>query len=96
MYLTNTLEGPHEHTGLPLFTQFLADETAAANAIKQELPIMVVLGNPPYSGHSANQGEWISNLLRGGLPDGSKTESYYEVDGQPLGERIPNGCKTIT
>ena len=89
VYLTNTLEGPHEHTGLPLFTRFLADETIAANAIKQELPIMVVLGNPPYSGHSANQGEWISNLLRGKLPEGSKTDNYYEVDGQPLGERNP-------
>jgi len=24
---------------------------------------MVVLGNPPYSGHSANKGAWISNLV---------------------------------
>ena len=52
VYLTNTLEAPHEHTGLPLFTQFLATETDAANQVKQDLPIMVVLGNPPYSGHS--------------------------------------------
>ena len=35
VFLTNTLEGPHEHTGLPLFTQFLARETDAANRIKQ-------------------------------------------------------------
>lgn len=89
VYLTNALEGPHEFTGLPLFTKFLAAETQAANAVKQDLPIMVVLGNPPYSGHSANKGQWIRDLLRGKLPDGAKTASYYEVDGQSLGERNP-------
>jgi len=89
IYLTNALEGPHEHTGLPLFTQFLADESAAANEIKRDLPIMVVIGNPPYSGHSANKGPWIDGLLKGQLPDGTKVRSYYEVDGKPLGERNP-------
>ena len=63
VFLTNTLEPPHEHTGLPLFTQFVADETDAANEVKQALPIMVVLGNPPYSGHSANKGQWIRSLV---------------------------------
>lgn len=89
VYLTNTLEGPHEHTNLPLFTQFLARETDAANRVKQDLPVLVILGNPPYSGHSANKGKWIGDLLRGKLPDGGKTASYYEVDGQPLGEKNP-------
>ncbi|MBF6596544.1 MAG: DNA methyltransferase, partial [Thermaceae bacterium] len=79
VYLTNTLEGAHEYTGLPLLTQFVADETNAANRVKRDLPIMVVMGNPPYSGHSANKGEWISALVR----------DYYKVDGQPLGERNP-------
>ena len=27
------------------------------------MPIMVVLGNPPYSGHSANKGQWIRSLV---------------------------------
>ncbi len=89
VFLTNTLEGPHEHTGLPLFTQFLARETDAANRIKQDLPVLVIFGNPPYSGHSANKGAWIDGLLKGRLPDGAKTASYYELDGQPLGERNP-------
>jgi len=79
VYLTNSLEAPHEYPGLPLFTQFVADETAAANRVKQDLPIMVVIGNPPYSGHSANKGEWISGLVR----------DYYQVDGNPLGEHNP-------
>ena len=89
IYLTNTLEGPHEHTGLPLFTQFLARETDAANRVKQDLPVLAIFGNPPYSGHSANKGPWIDGLLKGQLPDGAKVPSYYEVDGHPLGERQP-------
>jgi predicted helicase len=63
VFLTNTLEEAHEMTGLPLFTQWLAEEAAAAGAVKKNVPIMVVLGNPPYSGHSANKGEWIAGLL---------------------------------
>lgn len=63
VFLTNTLEEAHEMTGLPLFTQWLADEAAAAGDVKKNVPIMVVLGNPPYSGHSANKGGWISGLM---------------------------------
>ena len=45
---------------------------------------MVVLGNPPYSGNSANKGEWIRQLI----------ETYKMVDGKPLGEKTPRCCKT--
>ena len=40
---------------------------------------MVVVGNPPYSGHSANKNPWIEGLVK----------DYYKVDGQPLGEKNP-------
>ncbi len=51
---------------------------------------MVVLGNPPYSGHSENNGEWIHGLLRGvDTATGGETEDYFRVDGAPLGERNP-------
>lgn len=40
---------------------------------------MVVMGNPPYSGHSENKSQWISELVR----------DYYKVDGMPLGEQNP-------
>src|SRR4030067_678833 len=74
--------------GLPLFTQWLADEATSANQVKKETPVMVVLGNPPYSGLSANTGEWIAGLLRGiDSTTGQKTGSYFEVNGQPLNER---------
>jgi predicted helicase len=90
IYLTNTLEEAHAMSGLPLFTQWIAEEANAASDIKKDAPVMVVLGNPPYSGHSANTGEWISNLLRGNdTSSGQKTGNYFEVDGQPLGERNP-------
>ena len=90
VFLTNSLEEAHELTGLPLFTQWLAEESRAAGNVKRDAPVMVVLGNPPYSGHSANTGAWIAGLLRGhDSLNKRKTENYFEVDGVPLGERNP-------
>jgi predicted helicase len=90
VFLTNTLEEAHELTGLPLFTQWLAEEASSANRIKNDAPVMVVLGNPPYSGHSANTGAWMAGLLRGSDSiSGQKTDNYFAVDGAPLGERNP-------
>lgn len=63
VFLTNSLEEGSEFAGLPLFAQWLADEAAAAAEVKRNVPIMVVIGNPPYSGHSANKGAWIEGLM---------------------------------
>lgn len=87
VYLTNTLEEAEEMSDLPLFTQWLADEAREANDVKHELPIMVVLGNPPYSGLSANMTEGTERLLKMKLPGENGAQSYYEVDGQPLNEK---------
>ncbi|MDD2772099.1 MAG: N-6 DNA methylase [Elusimicrobiales bacterium] len=88
VYLTNTLEEAHEDTGYPLFTQWLAHEANSANEVKKEAPIMVVLGNPPYSGVSANVGKWIEGLLHGvDSSTGQATGNYFLVDGQLLNER---------
>ena len=62
VYLTNSLEEYHPDTGT-LFANWLSSEANEANRIKKDTPVMVVLGNPPYSGESANKGEWISNLM---------------------------------
>ncbi len=63
LYLTNTLEmEKKEQTNIP-GTAALAEEAEHAHEVKQQVPILVVLGNPPYSGHSANTGEWISHLI---------------------------------
>lgn len=51
-------------------------------------PITVIVGNPPYAGHSANDGAWINALLRGlDSRTGRRVASYFEVDGAPLNER---------
>ena len=90
VYLTNTLEEAHELSGLPLFANYIAQEAASAGEVKRDGPIMVVLGNPPYSGNSANNGEWIANLLRGvDTSTQQKAGNYFSVDGGSLGERNP-------
>ena len=62
VYLTNSLEVSHPDTGT-LFANWLSTEANEANHIKRDTPVMCVIGNPPYSGESANQGEWISSLM---------------------------------
>ena len=62
-----------------LWEDHIVAEANAAAEVKNDKPIMVVLGNPPYSGHSANKGDWIRELLR----------DYYKVDGAALKERNP-------
>lgn len=62
IFLTNSLE-EHKHDKGAMFSQWLAVEAKAADSIKLKTPVMVVIGNPPYSGESANKGEWISDLL---------------------------------
>jgi len=62
VYLTNSLEEYNPNAGT-LFGNALSQEANAASAIKKEAPIMVMLGNPPYSGESKNKGEWIMRLM---------------------------------
>lgn len=62
VFLTNSLEEHHPDTG-SLFASWLSSEANEANHVKRDTPVMVVMGNPPYSGHSANKGEWIASLL---------------------------------
>lgn len=62
VYLTNSLEESHPDAGT-LFSHWLSDEANEANNVKRDAPVMVVLGNPPYSGESANKGQWIMGLM---------------------------------
>jgi len=62
IYLTNSLEESHPDTGT-LFANWLSNEANEANRIKRDVPVMIVMGNPPYSGESANKGEWIMKLM---------------------------------
>jgi len=58
VYLTNTLE-PSEVHGLLPFMREITDESRIANQIKLKKPILVVMGNPPYSVSSSNKSKWI-------------------------------------
>ncbi|HKM84134.1 MAG TPA: N-6 DNA methylase, partial [Candidatus Acidoferrum sp.] len=62
IYLTNTLEEAIRRSE-KIFAEWISEEANAASEIKRDKPIMVVLGNPPYSGHSANKGKWITELM---------------------------------
>ncbi len=62
IYLTNSLEEHHPDTGT-LFASWLSSEANEANHIKRDAPVMVVMGNPPYSVSSSNKSKWIQDLL---------------------------------
>lgn len=85
-YLTNTLEMEDlQQVAIPGLSS-LSEESHHAAQVKKDRPILVILGNPPYSGISANQNAWTEQLLKTDL-DGA--QSYYTVDGEPLGEKNP-------
>jgi predicted helicase len=81
IYLTNTLQEAFQIPAADGFMNRIRDEAEAAKDIKQDVPVMVILGNPPYSYESINTDPWIVGLVR----------DYYQVDGKPLGERNPKG-----
>ncbi len=80
VYLTNSLEESNNEPRT-LFAQWLSREATEANVIKRDCPVMVVIGNPPYSGESQNKGKWIMSLM----------EDYKKEPGgkRPLNERNP-------
>ena len=80
VYLTNSLEESNNEPRT-LFAQWLSREATEANVIKRDYPVMVMIGNPPYSGESQNKGKWIMSLM----------ESYKKEPGGklPLNERNP-------
>lgn len=68
--LTNTLEPAssdadftEEGQQMSLFEDPLAAEAFEADKTKNNPAINVIIGNPPYSGESANKGEWIMDLM---------------------------------
>ena len=61
IFLTNSLEEHHPDTGT-LFANWLSTEANEANHIKRDTPVMVVMGNPPYSVSSTNKSKWIEGL----------------------------------
>ncbi len=90
IYLTNSLDQGQDHAFIP-FMKEINEERRVAHDLVMKKPILAIIGNPPYSGHSANKGKWIDDLLKNEYTrdDGSIDTGYYKVDGKPLGERNP-------
>lgn len=76
VFLTNSLEEAQPDSGI-LWGNLLSDEADQANEIKRDTPVMCVIGNPPYSGISSNNGKWINELIN----------EYKYVDGVHFNER---------
>ncbi|MBB6043715.1 N-6 DNA methylase, partial [Borreliella yangtzensis] len=79
VYLTNTLD-LKEITDQKFFSfsffKDIAKETKEANGVKRN-PILVILGNPPYSAESKNNNEYILNLIN----------DYKKIENEPINER---------
>ncbi|MBA4348527.1 MAG: DNA methyltransferase, partial [Thermodesulfovibrio sp.] len=81
LYLTNTLEMDElDQTELPGMVS-LSEESHLAGKVKKEQPILIVLGNPPYSKSSANKSDFIENEM-----DVYKEDVRNEKNIQPLSD----------
>ena len=74
LFLTNTLdfskEDPNKFPGI--FEQTIAKESQEALKVKEDIPVMVVMGNPPYSVSS-------TNVIKEGSDYHKLYESYKEI-----------------
>ncbi len=78
-YLTNTLEMKEPKQGSFLID--LAREGQEAKRIKEKVPILVIIGNPPYSVSSENKSDFIEHLM-----DDYKEDVRDERNIQPLSD----------
>ncbi len=100
LYLTNTLEMENiEQSDLPGMHS-LSKESQQAGKVKKETPIFVIVGNPPYAGHSSNEsnclttktgkkGKTTPSQVKEKTWIGSQIEDYKRIDGNPLNEKNP-------
>jgi hypothetical protein len=73
VFLTNSME-PHTAAQLSFIGEHVAEEAKEAERAKESIRVTVVVGNPPYAGHSQNNGEWARGLV----------EPYRSIDGKAL------------
>lgn len=63
VFLTDSLSDWHKELPGGLFASALAPEQQGADEVKRDTPVMVVMGNPPYSISSQNNNPWIQKLV---------------------------------
>ena len=71
VYLTDALINALPDKPKIPFEEFIARESEESLKVKDSEPVMVVIGNPPYSANSANNGAWAKSLVQ---------NSYYPKD----------------
>ncbi len=64
IYLTNSLTDANKSIPPLPFTKWLEKEAHGATDIKDNYPIMCVIGNPPYNTKSKNNDDWIKELIK--------------------------------
>ena len=83
LFLTNTLEMEElEQTDFPGMAS-LSEESHLAGKVKKEQPILVILGNPPYSGMSANKSEKEVRFKKG-----ERYTSHYHIQKDGSGYKL--------
>jgi len=80
VYLTNALEEADPDTHTLWAAQWLSNEAKEANNIKQNIPVMCVIGNPPYSVSSSNNNDFAVSLIE------KYKENLNERNIQPLSD----------
>ncbi len=71
VFLTDTLENPSAAAPQPpLFVKPIADQHRRAQQVKDNIPILVCIGNPPYDRHDASSklGGWVRYGAKGQDP----------------------------
>ncbi len=97
IYLTNTLEDKEPQKSL--FVPELSAEGKLAQKVKHNEKILVITGNPPYSGHSSNASSGIrleTKEYKSGVKRqvkkkfdtwiGKLVKDYYKIDNVPINE----------
>jgi predicted helicase len=65
MFVTDTLGNPRDDGGqFPGYTAAIGQQRKAANRVKREQPITVVIGNPPYKDKAKGLGGWVEGASR--------------------------------
>jgi len=84
--LTNSLQ-PSRELDLEerMRMEAMAHEAGRANDAKDDTPFTVVIGNPPYKGHSENPSKIKGKLTFAG----EIIQRFFKVRGEPLNERNP-------
>jgi len=96
LYLTNALEMEEiEQSNLPGMST-LSRESLRAGEIKKKVPLHVIMGNPPYAGHSLTKSETVVTITTKNKRlrkfkvktwIGEQIEQYKQIEGKQIKEK---------